>query len=175
MNFAERRRRMVGFGSGTAGGRHRAAAALCLVILCQLACYAVASRQIDLTNAQYSSAPECDATDMFCHSNDGMKSTAVRIARSLFLFIVFLMMCVTFANIFPGKRTARNTFTFVLLLGMVVMMYYNLWTASIQSFPARNTDIIRYDCKQSNKGGKRANNDLRNHTINPCWCHKYAT
>ena len=138
--------------------------------LLQLAGYATGETESELTRTG-----ECDATDMFCFADDPMKSTVVRIAKSIFLFVVYLSICMTVANIYIGKRRARDTFTCFALLGMVVIQYYTLWIASMKSFPLRGTDIVRYDCKQSNKGGKRANDDIRNHTINPCWCHAGAT
>ena len=115
--------------------------------LLQLAGYATGETESELTRTG-----ECDATDMFCFADDPMKSTVVRIAKSIFLFVVYLSICMTVANIYVGKRRARDTFTCFALLGMVVIQYYTLWIASMKSFPLRGTDIVRYDCKQSNKG-----------------------
>lgn len=140
------------------------------VALCQLASNAIAASE-----TSFAAAHECDATDIFCHADKPMNSTVARVARPLFLFGVFLVMCMIAANTCHAKQSARNTFTLFALLGLVVILYYNIWIASLRSFPFQNADIIRHDCKQSNKGGKRANGDTRSHTINPCWCHSGAT
>ena len=89
-----------------------------------------------------------------------------------------IFICTISATAF--SRQPRRTFIALILALLVVIQYYWLSQASFSAYPRSsnlitisegNTNIIiRIDCEESAKGGKRALRDLREHTINPCWC-----
>ena len=76
-----------------------------------------------------------------------------------------------------GTRKARDAFVggLLLLVACVQLYYLILAAVHVPVWPYMyNNRIMRNDCVQSGKGGKRPAGKTAAYDINPCFCNKYA-
>jgi len=78
-----------------------------------------------------------------------------------------------------GTTRYRKSFLSSMLLILIFVQYYQLWFALLQlpvDFTTNSGDpVYRYDCLNSEKGGKRSHQDYRDQAKNPCWLHVNST
>jgi len=96
--------------------------------------------------------------------------------------IIFAVLCVMFTSaislkyyVGEGTQKYRKTFMSFALLTMVAVQYYQLWFAVLEVPIDFASDARRYDCLNSNKGGKVQSGNTAKHSVNPCFCHANAT
>ena len=100
------------------------------------------------------------------------------VVAALFQAITYLFVCALGATVLSRRPAAF--FLSSTMIGAVVVLYYNVMRANFAAFPMAVQygqqgeqsiiPVLRKDCLLSAKGGKRAHNDRREHTIHPCWC-----
>lgn len=76
-----------------------------------------------------------------------------------------------------GTRRARDSFVggLLLLVACVQLYYLILAAVHVPVWPYMYNDrIMRRDCMQSGKGGKRPDAATMPYDINPCFCNQYA-
>jgi len=125
--------------------------------------------------------PQCIFGDwLFCLASAGTdQTTATTLANGLFMFIVYVLICVISSRYIHGTGTKwRANFGGSVLLGMVVVQYYHVFMAAMDNYPFPGQKAYRWDCLESTKGGKisKAMFDTGSErALNPCFCHGNAT
>ncbi len=100
--------------------------------------------------------------------------------------IIFSIILVVFTTSISlkyalGEGTSKysRAFQTLLILMLVVVQYYHLWfallTVPVDFDDNRSKPAHRFDCLNSEKGGKRARGDESTKAKNPCFAHMNST
>lgn len=120
---------------------------------------------------------ECALGDFTCVDSDD--AFVVPSSKILFLSLVCLCIAAVIARNLSGGSSSRwrSIWTSLVLFEMCFIQIYFLAFAAMSAYPyaSMTRSVYRFDCMRSIKGGKRAMNDKRPHTLNPCFCHANAT
>mmetsp|Transcript_8655 Transcript_8655/g.14681 ORF Transcript_8655/g.14681 Transcript_8655/m.14681 type:complete len:215 (-) Transcript_8655:145-789(-) len=95
-------------------------------------------------------------------------------SQSVFSAVVLIVSAGVTAHMFHGysNKKWRSTFIgLVLLLLMATQVYYLLQAAlHVPTYPYRyDSSLLRLDCLDSGKGGKRSRNSVQGFDLNPCF------
>jgi len=152
-------------------------AAKALMTLATVGC---CSAQMEERWLRDTSPPQCVFGDsLFCLASEGANTTATQLAKGLFYFMMYVLVCLVSSRYMNGVGSKwRSNFSGSLLLGMVVIQYYSVFMTAMQNYPYDGVEAYRWDCLQSTKGGKISRAmfyEGSERALNPCYCHANAT